>query len=87
MCPDLSAIEAEGMMARVAAALRERPVPATGLNGERPPFVTLSIGIAECSKPLEIHTTFEAADQEAIRSKNGGKNRISIGQRPAVAAS
>lgn len=86
MCPDLSAVEAEGMMARVAATLRERAVPATGLNGARPPFVSLSIGIAECAKPLEIKATFDRADQEAIRSKNEGKNRISVA-RPGVAAS
>lgn len=78
MCPDLSAVEAEGMMARVAAALRERRITTVGSDGSKPPVVTLSIGIAECAQTLDIRTAFERADRAALLSKNNGKNRTSI---------
>ena len=78
LCPDISAYEAEGMMSRVAKALKTRPVLAHGDSGEVPPLITLSVGIAECADPLTIKEDFSQADAAAIKSKNAGKDRITI---------
>ena len=77
-CPDLSALEANGMMARVASALRERPVPSVGTDGSKPQIITLSVGIAECRNPVDIKETFVRADSEAIQSKKDGRDRITL---------
>jgi diguanylate cyclase (GGDEF)-like protein len=79
LCPDLSASEAAGMMSRVARALKDKPVPAHGVSGATPPDITLSVGIAQSVDPLRIKEDFERADSAAIESKDGGKDRITIG--------
>ena len=38
--------------------------PDSGVDGSKPPFVTLSTGIAECRNHLEIKQVFNTADQE-----------------------
>jgi diguanylate cyclase (GGDEF)-like protein len=78
LCPDLSSLEAEGMMSRAAKALREKPLLLSGRLGQDAPTITLSIGIAECLDPTMIMQDFDAADQAAIDSKKAGKNRITI---------
>lgn len=76
MCPDLSALESQGMMSRLAKALKEHPAVAQGSAGQSPPVVTLSIGITECSDPVDIEEAFRLADEAAIQSKKAGKDRI-----------
>lgn len=78
LCPDLSADETRGMMSRVAAALKEKPIPALGQNNEIPPTITLSVGISECNEASKVKSTFELADQAAGESKTKGKDRITI---------
>ncbi|HET6929059.1 MAG TPA: GGDEF domain-containing protein [Candidatus Acidoferrum sp.] len=78
MCPDLSAAEAQGMIARVASALKERLVPSLGSDGSKPPFITLSVGITECRKLGHIRESFVEADKAAIGSKTLGKDRITL---------
>lgn len=77
-CPDLSAQEAEGMIARIALALKEKPVPSFVADGSKPPLVTLSVGIVECRDPSKIADAFARADKAAIESKNRGKDRITV---------
>ncbi len=78
MCPDLSAQEAQGMMARVASALKEKTVPDVGSDGSKPPVITLSIGITECRDLGQIKNAFDQADAGAIRSKKLGRDRITL---------
>lgn len=78
MCPDLSAQEAQGMITRVALALKEKPVPSIAADGPKPPFITLSVGIAECRGPLKVTDAFAQADKAAIESKRLGKDRITL---------
>jgi len=78
MCPDLSSREAEGMIGRVALALKERRVPSVGSDGSEPPFVTMSVGIAECNDPTQIAKAFIEADKAAIKSKNDGRDRTTL---------
>lgn len=78
MCPDLSAQEAQGMIARVALALKEKPVPSFAADGSKPPSVTLSVGIAECRDPSKIRDAFAQADKVAIESKKLGRDRITL---------
>ncbi len=62
MCPDLSAEEAAGMMSRVAAALKDRVVPALAQDGTKPPFITMSVGIAEARATNAVDEAFAHAD-------------------------
>jgi diguanylate cyclase (GGDEF)-like protein len=78
LCPDLSSQEAEGMMTRVAATLKNKQVPATGKDGARPPFMTLSIGIVEAKETAIIGEALKTADTAAGRSKAHGKDRITV---------
>jgi diguanylate cyclase (GGDEF)-like protein len=78
LCPDLSAQETEGMIGRISRLLRERPASAAGTGGEIPPTITLSVGIAECVDAGDIKEAFKNADEAATKSKNLGKDRITI---------
>src|SRR5438876_6333679 len=78
MCPDLSAQEAKGMLTRVASSLKDKAVPKTVADGSQPPFIKLSIGIAECRDTIYIKENFLEADKLAIESKNGGRDRITL---------
>lgn len=78
LCPGLSSEEAHGTMRRVASALKRIPIPAVGFDGSRPPIMTLSVGIVECQDPQQIEDAFTRADQEAIKSKSQGKDRITV---------
>jgi diguanylate cyclase (GGDEF)-like protein len=78
ICPDLSMPEAEGMMARVAAALKQKLVPGIGTNGTKPHGITLSTGITECLDPHLIREAFKTADRLAIESKSLGRDRITV---------
>jgi diguanylate cyclase (GGDEF)-like protein len=82
LCPDMSAAEAEGMMFRVAKALKDKPVPVASRDDHPVPTITLSTGIAECLASAAIMRAFEAADQAAIDSKAAGKDRITVRQTP-----
>jgi diguanylate cyclase (GGDEF)-like protein len=77
LCQDLSGLEAEGMMARVASAVREKPIRGARPDGtERERVITLSIGITECGRVEDLKDAFTRADHAAIRSKEAGKDRI-----------
>ena len=77
LCQDLSALEAEGMLKRVADAVRAKPIRGTTAKGtEAQRTITLSIGIAECRDVDTIEAAFNEADLAAIRSKEDGKDRI-----------
>ena len=76
LCPDLSVNEAQGMMSRVSATLKQRPVP-LHVAGHIPPL-TLSVGIAECNDSVQIKHIFDLADRAAIQSKINGKDRITL---------
>jgi diguanylate cyclase (GGDEF)-like protein len=75
LCPDFSIQEASGLMARVAAALKAKPVPIVD-HGLAVPLIALSVGISECWDPVLIKESFEKADKLAIQSKEAGKDRI-----------
>jgi diguanylate cyclase (GGDEF)-like protein len=77
LCPDLSSMETQGMMSRIASALKDKPVPMER-SGVSAPRVTLSVGIAECRDTSQIRQVFTDADTAAIESKNSGKDRITV---------
>jgi diguanylate cyclase (GGDEF)-like protein len=77
LCPDLSSLEAQGMLSRVARALKTRPLIARRFP-DKPLVISLSIGIAECGSPDQIAVAFQKADETAILSKKAGKDRITI---------
>ena len=76
LCPDLSPQEANGMMARIAATLKIRPVIASGKDGAKPPTINLSVGIAEAHELPRIREILKNADAAAGESKANGKDRI-----------
>jgi diguanylate cyclase (GGDEF)-like protein len=77
LCQDLSALEAEGMMRRVADMVREKPIRGLRSDGEEAEkTITLSIGIAECRNVESISSAFSKADHAAMHSKEMGKDRI-----------
>jgi diguanylate cyclase (GGDEF)-like protein len=78
LCPDLSSQEANGMMLRVAAGLKAKQVPAQGRDATKPPFITLSVGIAEVHDTGRIKDALANADQAAGQSKTDGKDRITL---------
>ena len=65
-------------MGRVAAALKERPLPSLSLDGPKPAAITLSIGVSECRDPRQIRNVFDRADKGAIQIKNLGKDRVTV---------
>jgi diguanylate cyclase (GGDEF)-like protein len=77
LCPDLSPLEAQGMLSRVARALKTKPLVARKFSGKSL-VITLSIGIAECFSPDQIVVAFQNADEAAILSKRAGKDRITL---------
>ena len=81
LCPDLSAAEAQGMLGRAAEYLKRHPINRKLGDGSgfRAVEITLSIGVVECDVPERILDAFESADLAALRSKNEGKDRISVG--------
>ncbi len=78
VCPDLSVPEARGMIERVASTLKEKPIQSSGTDGSKPPAITLSVGIVECPEAAQIRDKFAEADKLAIRSKELGKDRITL---------
>jgi diguanylate cyclase (GGDEF)-like protein len=79
MCPDLSSLEAQGMMSRVSAAIKQRKLTAKKADGVTGTFtITLSVGIAECHDSAKITDSFQSADHAAKVSKNAGKDRITL---------
>lgn len=77
LCPDLSSLEAQGMLSRVARALKAKPLHVRRF-ADRPIVVMLSIGIAECSDAEQILTAFQNADEAAMISKKSGRDRITV---------
>jgi diguanylate cyclase (GGDEF)-like protein len=75
MCPDLSDLEANGMMNRTAIALKEKTIPGVESYGVQPP-ITLSVGIAECHDRSQIKNGFDQAEKAAVQSKTSGKDKI-----------
>lgn len=79
LCQDLSSIEAEGMMKRMADALRIKKIRGkNSYDHEIEKTITLSIGISSCFASSHIIEDFEKADLAAIKSKENGKDRITI---------
>jgi len=82
LCPDLSNLEAKGMLTRVSNYLKSTPFVAFSnkLQKEEKLVITLSVGIAECSEANNISNDFNYADELAIISKQNGKDRITEGK-------
>jgi diguanylate cyclase (GGDEF)-like protein len=80
LCPDLSSLEAQGAMTRLASALKNKPIVANLKNegGRKDIVLTLSIGIAECNALDIIKAVFELADAAAIKSKDNGRDQITL---------
>ncbi|HYO72197.1 MAG TPA: diguanylate cyclase [Archangium sp.] len=77
LCPDLSPLEAQGMLSRVARALKAKPLVARRFP-DKPLVITLSVGIAECNASGQIKEAFQLADEAAIESKKAGRDKISV---------
>ena len=77
LSPDTSKEEASGKMRRVAEELRSRPVRWVSEGGETREFViTISVGVAEASRPDELRAALESADAAGYRSKQAGRDRM-----------
>jgi diguanylate cyclase (GGDEF)-like protein len=78
LCANFTEEEAAGAMRRVCTALAGSPVRWVSQDGTAHEFdVTVSVGIAELTKPTEIAAAFEAADKAAYASKQAGGARVS----------
>jgi len=79
LCSDLSSQEAEGMLGRVQQALRDRPFSARNKIGDKADVrITVSVGLCTSANLKDIATGFSNADTAAIRSKDTGRDRITV---------
>lgn len=69
LCPDFSAAEAEGMMQRVSATIKDKPIKGKKNDKEVVKTITLSVGISICSETHTIQEKFQIADAAAAESK------------------
>ncbi len=77
LCPEADSGGAAVLAERLRSAISCAPVTVEG--EEAPPRITCSFGVAQFDPAMETaEALFEAADQALYRSKNGGRNRISI---------
>ena len=81
LCPDLSNLEAEGMLTRVSNHMKLNPFGAISNKSQKEEkiTITLSVGIAECSELNNISNDFNHSDELAIKSKQSGKDQITTG--------
>jgi diguanylate cyclase (GGDEF)-like protein len=81
LSPDTSREEASGKMRRIVEELRSQPVRWVSEEGAtREFFITVSVGVAEASRPAELRTALEKADAAAYTSKQQGRDRMTIAQ-------
>ena len=86
MCPDFSTQEAEGIVLRIANALKEHPVQFQPQEGTSSASlrITLSAGVVPCDDVKRVKRCFHLADLAAKRSKSDGKDRISVNNTPGL---
>jgi diguanylate cyclase (GGDEF)-like protein len=77
LCPDLSPLEAQGMLSRVARALKTKPLVMRRFP-DKPLVITLSVGIAECNAPDQLKEAFQQADEASMASKKAGRDKITV---------
>ncbi len=77
LCPEADSGGAAVLAERLRSAISGTPIT---VEGEEVPLrITCSFGVAQFDPAMETaEALFEAADQALYRSKNGGRNRISI---------
>ena len=77
LCTNFTEEEAAGAMRRLCAALSDSPVRWVDRDGTVSEFnVSVSVGVAEFSKPSDTSICFEEADNAAYESKSVGRGTV-----------
>jgi excisionase family DNA binding protein len=85
--PDFSTQEAQGIVIRIANALKEYPLQLQYQDGTTRAnlTITLSAGIVQCGDVRAIKRCFNFADLAAKESKSAGKDRVTIKSAQTIA--